>query len=373
MRSHPQSWRRWILDVVSELRAIGTPWAIERASRLLTCGRTATVEVCAECGRPHERTARAEIPSDGPCESRCCPFCAQRRARKTEKLAARAADLEWSDDAQWQTLTLTMWRDRDDPEQARWPALRERARTMRGAATQVVRRLRRAGIQVYAAWAGVECAGVGHVHLHMLLCLDAKLTDWTDNAKVRRLDCDRGAEFWPNMCESLDVGEIYACKPTEGVAAVREVVKYAMKVPSSDEWLGGVSAPDYLPPPAVAAHWEVAVRGLRLRERWGKARQIPLLDPPEEPAETVAVDEPEPCPQCQSTRRRVARGYTSSIAAEGWRLGIRIFGGRGQLPREASDIEIDWADRRAPPESIPGPEPPTELDLATREWIPLKY
>lgn len=384
------SYRDYISSVAWQLRRISPgsalgDWCDERAWRLERCGQTATVETCADCGAPIPGTVQTERSLVAPaCECRSCPWCARRRAAQAGDYARRVAayldDVEGSAGWKWHLITMTTERDKDDPASAEWPALQQRARAIRAAVTAMMRTWRRkrhplGGVEVYAGWCGVECGPTGHVHVHILVALDTPLYDWTAGsgaARHRRCMCARGASYWDDLTRHIGVGRIADARPvTEPASAIAEVVKYSIKLPGSggdnaDAWIAGDVA--RCADPRVAAHWEVATRGLRLRERYGLARHVRFDEGRDKEAEEEPAAEPaepaapvEPCAYCGGVERELRIGCTWQIVADlvlHW--GVRALA-TSREPRTIS-YAAPWTRPRPGARAPPDPAPAENVD-----------
>ncbi|MBD3292164.1 MAG: hypothetical protein GF393_04515, partial [Armatimonadia bacterium] len=187
-------------------------------------------------------------------------------------------------------LTITTERDTEDPECATVDALRERLGRVRRGMTGVVRVLRRYPGLV-AAWGGVEIseAAAGHVHAHMLLATES-------DADLRYSDGEWVDLVWTDVLSDLGLGTIADCRRADP-RGVAEVVKYATKTPSATTWQQEEREVVH---PVIAARWEVACRGVRLRERWGAARSIAWDDPDDLPVGPAMVEDrlEARCPRC---------------------------------------------------------------------------
>jgi hypothetical protein len=195
-----------------------------------------------------------------------------------------------------------------------------------------VRLLRRSG-ELTAAWSGIEVAGNGHVHAHTLIVLPPG--DVT--AAPELVDLIRAAGF-------DDVADARQAGPE----TVVEVVKYSVKSPSWESAVDPDTSRPTLIHPRVAAHWQLATRGVRLCERYGLARGVPTSEeqPQEEqPAAALA------CPCCASVDeldrwwRQGASHRVADWARRTWqgRTGLRLAG--RPWPREgpAKTAVATWA------------------------------
>lgn len=302
-----QTWRAAVrreLDrLADELERDGDPrsadWCRIRGERLADCGTHGTAVACYECGGPVPGSYRPAPYPVGYCETRACPWCARRRAARSAQLGDRISEQEWATGCSWWLATLTCARDATDPAAASVSALRERAQLMRRSMTRLIKELRR-GAGVVAAWGGIELstAAGGHVHAHVLIAAPA-------GAALGDTEGDRsGSAWWAEFRAAAGLGPIGDCRPADP-GAVAEVLKYAVKSPDPARW---AVEPLRVVSPTLAARWELAIRGVRLRERWGLARSLKWDDPEDEYDDGPMVDGEADdwlaisCPRCRSSR-----------------------------------------------------------------------
>lgn len=245
------------------------------ALSLVSCGSTATRDVCPECGRASMLT----ISIDTSCGLRCCPMCARRRANN---LRARL-DRKWCEgrrprDMGLYLLTFTLRYDPGSPDDLSVEGLKRRRKLVRDAVGFVWKRyLKPRGLSLALA---VEVSPRGAVHVHALY--------HGHRPDARQL---RSAYMF-QVGDSPVVNCKYVRNPAKGI---REVVKYLGKAASPRNpriIRGGVG--DFINP-VLAARAEVAFSGARLFECLGAWRGADVdEDAPER--------EPHACPHCGGTK-----------------------------------------------------------------------
>lgn len=300
------TWPSWRAAVVRELRWMSADlwdtsegnektaeWLDVRADRLEGCAVWGTAMGCDRCGSPVPGSYSPAALRASHCDTRSCPWCARRRAARSAGLAARIAEQPWAPHVGWWLATITVPREIDDPAAATVSALRARLAAVRRGMTGVVEALRRDHGMV-AAWGGIELStgAAGHVHAHMLLAVENPDLDLTD--KDAR---GAGREWWLAIRAALGLGPIGDCRRA-GPESVQECIKYAVKSPDPATWQHSSRV---VVSPILAARWELAGRGVRLRERWGAARGLAWHDPDDELSdgpETVEDMIECRCPHC---------------------------------------------------------------------------
>jgi len=343
--AHPPedlTWRAWVKRVAAELRRLSGAygdWCEERAESLSECGLFGVARGCHHCGRPLDGAFAASPGGRGYCRTRSCPWCARRKAAKSHQFGKRLSAEPWAGDVAWYMLTITTARDVYDPRDGEVEALRNRLGQIRKGATKLVRRLRKKFGAVDAAM-GVELstAANGHVHAHMLLGLPLEsrsVSSFSDNVRladgswgVHSYHAHGAREFWAEQLAACGLDPIYDCKPIDDLAsAAPEILKYAVKAPDVSAW----TTPRTVVCPELAARWEVASKGVRLRERWGRVRSLAWEDEQEasEP-ETVEDELCCECPNCRRSDFEPVRGRTLDLLAwyKSWNVDPLRGGGR---------------------------------------------
>lgn len=281
------TWTDLVADELAHLAGdysatdVERAWCLARAPRVRGCGRTALVQRC-RCGTAIPGSVHALPGAHGWCETRGCPVCSRRRSAKLAGLADRAAAAV-PEGSSWWLLTGTTARDPFDPEACTWQALRARARRCRVALGKVVKLARRRW-PVSSAWAGIELAGNGHIHAHLLISIDHGTIP------------DRGLLEATIRASGFDeVADAREASP----AAVVEVVKYSVKSPSWESAIDPDTDRPRMAHPVIAARFALATRAMRLSERYGLARKVKLEVP--EVREVPEAPEVVACPGCGGT------------------------------------------------------------------------
>lgn len=143
--------------------------------------------------------------------------------------------------------------------------------------SRVARNARRAAY--LGAWAAVELAGTGHVHLHVLFFGPwVELEPWGKEYPLFPGWIATGRRAYPELGDVADVR-------LADVSAVAEIAKYPMKglgaTASSFDWLSGDAegrddnGDPCLLHPVLAARWEAALLGRRVRDLYGSFRSVP--------------------------------------------------------------------------------------------------
>lgn len=271
-----------------------------RADALRNCLRGIVGDVC-KCGRPAEASAQLfGTPGHNQCHSRLCPRCARVRAAQMrewggelEKFLPYLADTAEGEgvDFRLRFVTLTQEYRPFDADEMTIDALRERWRRMREAWRHILDRVRLSIASkrlrsLVGAWACVEMAGTGHVHMHVLY-----FGPWIDKDEWKAW----GREVFPEFGH-LDPEEADA-------SAIAHMCHYPLKGPGgrATRWFAGGKCVDdggspALIHPTLAARWEIAMFGRRIGDRYGSFRRVRSPDAiaiTEEPARPAR-----PCPSC---------------------------------------------------------------------------
>lgn len=283
---------------------------------------------CGRCGRPAGGNGQlVGCRGRHVCHARSCPRCARRRSAQLlawgavlrETLATMS---EWCSgvglDYRPRLVTLTGVYDPSCEEDLTVAALRSRWAGLMDAWRLILKRERElaedgGSPRHLGAWATVELAGTGHVHLHVLW-----FGPWVDLPQW----ISWGREAYPELGEVSDVR-------AADLDCIAEVAKYPAKIPGAmaADWIAGGECrtedgrPGLLHP-TLAARWEVALFGRRFGERYGSFRSLP------HPEDTEVI-EASPVPEAPC---RVCGGidwYAVSLSPRTW---IRICRAAGVEP-----------------------------------------
>lgn len=393
-----RSWRGWVAGVANELRVIGRGG---EAIRLQRCGTLAQVWDCHHCGEAcaHARVAvscdqrvcpwcarratadrvervcaaarrvpdlvklRAEEIAaeldEGAREAaerrdvyrrgwfQAAGRAARRSSRDTDGRAvdlgaadwwkAKAKRAEWDrrhclrrrGDARgwrhwsWKLITVSPKWKPADPAEYTVAGLRRRIEAVWAAWARVWRELDAGGLA--AAVARVECSDKGHVHVHALVFAPFRSVE--DLASLAGCYVDARAVRGDPSAK-------------DGAGAVREAVKYALKVPSprSVRWFAGdprVGAG--VVHPRLAARWQVALERAQSVRWYGTMRDAHA-------AAEAAQDAPEPAPflppACPHCGIELPSEWTRTVKVAELAEELRTFG-REWLRR----LSVDRAER----------------------------
>ena len=252
-----------------------------RARAMRDCFDSALGQRCSSCARPRPESGSLIHSEEHhkPCKARSCPRCARTRSAKmslegsnkigaVEELEKSKAHKTQLHGYNWRLVTFTVQYNPDDIEDFSISEINNRIRILRQAWRGVWGIVKKRDTFAGAA-SGLEIAGTGNIHLHVLMysryTKRDDLSEWAKNASpaigfidVRRADSK----------------------------SIREVYKYSVKGPGSKngDWLLGISPKVYkkdkepehaeLINPKLAALWEIATYGMRLNESYGLLRDI---------------------------------------------------------------------------------------------------
>jgi hypothetical protein len=298
-----------------------------RATKLVRCMRRVEGRVCGNgtpgsgCGRPvtrgvfrmkPPRHGRRVLPeyhhSNERCHARSCPRCARIRAAHYHAFGAAVADLfAVSREEQiaaygWHShrarlVTLTSVRDPADPEAHTVKALADRADGLRRAVRAIVawqRDSSGARRPHVGAFYAVECAGTGHIHVHVLAHVAwVEKAEWIEVGRAGYTD--RHGRHFDGYPELGIIADVRLCDEK----TIAEVAKYPLKTPGSgigaEDWIAG--EPREVMHPVLVARWEIATLGTRLVERYGLCRAVKLPDEDESECLCERCASRENCPK----------------------------------------------------------------------------
>ena len=270
-------YRTWINQVVDEIKSLSCDYDkdlkliyLKKSNEILKCMTAVKGNICNSCGKP---TFSAEIATSGfrpSCDSRICPRCARKRSIKNLLLVHKAIDtLTPAAAAQggrrrWRMITITARYDKTDPDFFNVQSFKRRIKglkkTWRGAWREIALKDNKAG-----AFAGVEIAGTGNIHMHIL-----HHGKYIDNKWLQAI-CE---SIWSGVGH-IDIRLLSDKKDIK--KQVYEVVKYSMKSAglSGEKWF---TQPKKCINPKLAALWEISTRYARLNERYGFFREVKVTD-----------------------------------------------------------------------------------------------
>lgn len=316
-----------------------------KATFLGNCGAFVKGVVCDQCQTPAPNTGEI-IPGASPerermgehprkCGSRACSHCGKQQAGQLKEALTRAIlKVPYVKGFRWRTITATAGSyDPNNPDHLSPSGLEIRAKILMKTFNEVFRTLsglgkshRKAVVEGLAAFAALELAGHGHVHLHAIIYGPFINESWLEKefgGYVRISDCGPGVQ-----------------------GSVKDAAKYAAKVCSAldEAWLGGKAR--YTLHPELAANWEAATWNLRLRRVYGKLLgrfklgKDKLPDEKDDKNEDQTLREPkppqEPCKGCGSSVHWVQIwAPTESWIAACHKLGIGALKGSRWKPPEA--------------------------------------
>jgi len=293
-------------------------WCADRADALEDCGVWGTARGCVHCGRPLDGGFSPSPGTSGYCRTRSCPWCARRRSARSAGLGARILAEPWAEGADWYLVTVTAPRDPYDPNDGTVEALRSRLAALHAGFSRLVKILKKEGGLIGAARGTELSSGPnGHIHAHALVA-------WRPSARGLRSFVERredgakswvrdpgASEWWDEALVSAGLGEIYDSRPVSDIEkSIAEVLKYAVKAPEPSKW----NEPREVVSPVLAARWELASKGARLREKYGAFRKLTWEDERGD-AEPYTIEDELAC-QCQNCHRydfEPVRGRTTDL------------------------------------------------------------
>lgn len=254
---------------------------IRKAKALSACGVRTQVKACVHCGAARSGSGVQSSPGH-PCSLRICPFCQHTQSERcvaelspivsqlihSSSLPERKGYAFWSG-------TLTATYDPKDPNDLSIEALRERALGLQASIYHVFNKARknasgRTPRCPDAALAyGIEIGKSGNVHMHFV-CYDLPISQAEFEKAAREVYPDAG---FSSLREIYGHTKAITSKNRAHVErAVGEALRYTIKAPSplDENWF---DVPREVIQPELAARWEIATRGLHLRNRLGAFRR----------------------------------------------------------------------------------------------------
>ena len=289
---------KWQLATECWLKWFGVK--TERAERLPRCGTGIQVPVCKQCGVEDRDSARRTAD----CEMRICPRCARQKAQERRACIRAATErlAKFGKSGGWFLHTIpvprvhaqgtNIARLKRDFETA-WAAWRCAWKFLQGKGAQL-------------AYASVECAPGGLVHVHVLVW--HKWLSESAFTLLRERVLSTLRRHWHPQAQQLNVQKVGNGKGNRSLkGAIKEVAKYVTKGVAIEYYDRNDNDP-WQTHPALAAQVEIAWKGRRLWRVYGEA----LPEEKDIPAEKWV------CPNCGHCDHRL----------------------RYELPQEASDSEL---------------------------------